>query len=472
MIVAVLVTVGTATWFIVWSTTKSDDRALERQTRLVSHILAKEHEYLGDQLADISPWDDAVYALEDGIDIDWVDDNLGADFYENYGHNRLYVLDPDLKPIYAMRDGGKTDLSAYAADNAVLTPMARKLLTPEMQSTIDAFENGFGYVPTVTDIAIVEGKAALVGVTPILGESGDVVVPPGKSFYHIAVRFLDQSLATELMEEYLIEGARFSSDASLNPGESVFPLTNQAGETVAWFKWMPDRPGAQILAETAPAMAGALGVGGMIILLLMRRLSRSSTELELARADAQYRALHDPLTGLANRAGFQDRLAQAVASLDQSKAKIALLALDLDRFKQINDTLGHESGDALLQQVAQRLQSVSRDGDTIARLGGDEFAIIQSSITSVKEAESLSDRIIATVSEPYSVLGAQAKIGVSIGIATAATASDSDDITARADFALYEAKEAGRNRYRVFEEKRDSEERLGLPIPANDSKVA
>lgn len=472
VIVAVLVTVGTAAGFIVWSTAKSDDRALERQTRLVAHILSHEHQYLAAELGDISPWDDAVFALGDEIDLEWINDNLGAGFYESYGHNRLYVLSPDLKPIYAMREGGRADASSYEADAAALTPMVQKFLAPEMLSAIDAFENGFGDVPTMTDMVVVEGKAALVGITPILGASDDVVVPPGQAYYQIAVRFLDEALATELMEEYLIEGARFSSDALPNHGEAAFALQNTAGETIAWFNWLPERPGAQILTETAPAMVGALIVSGLVILLLMRRLSRSSSELENARAEAQYRALHDSLTGLANRAGFQERLAQMIAGLGRGHKSIALLALDLDKFKQVNDTLGHEGGDTLLQEVGRRLKGLVRETDTVARLGGDEFAIIQSDIKGAQDPAKLSERIIATVSEPYMVRGAQAKVGVSIGIATANSEQDGTDLLSRADFALYEAKDAGRNCYRIFEQRRDDGNVVTLPTPANDSRVA
>ena len=219
-------------------------------------------------------------------------------------------------------------------------------------------------------------------------------------------------------------------------------------------------------------MVGALLVGGLIILLLMRRLQRSSAELETARAEAHHRALHDPLTGLANRAGFQERLGQAIAALARGQSPIALLALDLDKFKQVNDTLGHESGDQLLQQVAQRLKPLLRENDTVARLGGDEFAIIQTGVKNVNDSKVLSDRIIAKVSEPYSLSGAQAKIGVSIGIALANETRDGNDLSARADFALYEAKDAGRNQYKVFDERRDDGVVLSLPLPANANKVA
>ena len=472
VILAVLLTVGAAAGFVIWSTTNSDERTLQRQTRLVGHILTTERDYIAEELADVSPWDDAVNALEPRIDPEWIDENLGAGFYESYEHHRIYVLDPQLRPVYAMRDGGAAPRESFEASGDTIRGLIAGLQTVEARSAMDAFENGFGYVPTVSDLAIIEGRPAFVGAIPILGQSEDVVVKPDRAFFHVAVRFLDDTLAKELMEEYLIEGARFGADATVASGESSLELRNKAGEIVAWFKWLPDRPGTQILSETAPSMIAALLVGGLVIVLLMRRLQRSSSELELARAEAQHRALHDPLTGLANRAGFQERLSQAIAALGRGRSPIAFLALDLDKFKQVNDTLGHESGDQLLQQVAERLRPLVRETDTIARLGGDEFAIIQTDVKSIRDSEALSERIIAKVSEPYALMGAQARIGVSIGLAMARDEKDGKDLAARADFALYEAKDAGRNCYRVFDETRSGDTVLSLPLPANANKVA
>lgn len=471
VLVAVLVAVGTASSFVVWSTTRSDDSALARQSRLVSHILGKEREYLSDYQSDISPWDDVIDAIEGGIDIEWVSENLGADFYENYATHRIYLLDPDMRPRFAMRDGGNAAVSSFAGDSETILKLARKLRTDESLSAISAFENGFGSVPAVSDFAVIEGRPALVGVIPLLGESEDVKVPPGKAFTHVAIRFLDDALAKELMDAYLIEGAHFSTDGTLGAGEDALPLRDADGNTVAWFKWLPDRPGAQILSETAPAMVGALLAGGLVVLLLLLRLRKSSNDLEAARAEAHHRALHDPLTGLANRAGFQERLAQALSGLGRGRSPIALLALDLDRFKQVNDTLGHDAGDQLLRQVAERLQPLVRDTDTIARLGGDEFAIIQTDLKTEHDSVSLSQRIIARVSEPYALQGGEARIGVSIGVALAATPSEASDLPARADFALYEAKDGGRNDYRIFGTVRPADP-VEMPAPANTNRVA
>jgi diguanylate cyclase (GGDEF)-like protein len=469
VVVAVAVTLGTAAAFIVWSTTKSNERALERQTRLVSHILEQSQEAIGAELMDITLWDDAVEAL-DSADWDWVDESLGANFYGLFGHSRIYVLGPDLQPIYAMRDGGKADISSFEADREVLGALAAHHRTVEGASAIAAHNNGFGEVPVVRDIAVVEGRAAIVGAVPILAES--YVVPAGEEHFEVAVRFLDDAVADELMQQYLIEGARFDSDSTTAEGESTLPLRNAAGETVAWFKWRPDAPGAQILAETAPAMGIVLLAAALIIFLLMQRLRRSSAELEAARAEAQHRALHDPLTGLANRAGFGEAMEQAARSLAGGKGPVALLMLDLDKFKQVNDTLGHEAGDLLLQQVAQRLKPLLRDTDLLARLGGDEFAIVQSAVTAPNDARALSERIVSRIAEPFNLEGSDARIGVSVGIAIAHDATDAAELPARADFALYEAKDAGRNQYRMFGDRDGGGDIIQMPRAANANRVA
>lgn len=464
VIVAIAVTLGTAAGFIVWSTAKSDERALERQTRLVSHILEREREAIRTELLDVTLWDEAVEALDRG-DIDWIDESLGAYFYDLHDHNRIYVLDAQMTPVYAMLDGGRADIASYAPNREIIASLAAQHRTVEGASAIAASDNGFGDVPVASDLALVEGRAAIVGIVPLLAET--YAVEPGEEGFVAAIRFLDEAVANELMEEYLIEGARFDSALSVADGEAALPLANAKGETVAWFKWRPDRPGAQILAETGPAMLGLLAALGIVIFLLMQQLRRSSAELEAARTEAQHRALHDPLTGLPNRAGFHERLAEAIANLGRGRDPVALLALDLDRFKQVNDTLGHEAGDLLLKKVAERLTPLLRDTDMLARLGGDEFAVIQSAIKTVSDAKTLSQRIISRVSEPFDLDGEVARIGVSVGIAVAAAPEDGAELPARADFALYEAKDAGRNQYRLF-----GEPGTVVPLPANANKVA
>ncbi len=177
----------------------------------------------------------------------------------------------------------------------------------------------------------------------------------------------------------------------------------------------------------------------------------------LARADA--------LTGLANRITFNDRLRQAFAAAQRGAHPFAVLYLDLDRFKEINDTRGHSTGDRLLQQVGRRLQRATRAIDVVARLGGDEFAIVQAEIVDSASAGTLADKVIEVVSAPYEVDGGQLHIGVSIGIALYASDSlNPDALLAQADEALYRAKRAGRGRYRFHSDQIDQETRVQLVL--------
>ncbi len=162
-------------------------------------------------------------------------------------------------------------------------------------------------------------------------------------------------------------------------------------------------------------------------------------------------ARHDALTGLPNRALFHDRLKEAVARSRRGEP-CAVLYLDLDHFKAVNDTLGHPVGDALLREVTERLGQQVREVDTVARLGGDEFAIIQSSVDQPGGATTLAKRLVEAISQPYDFNGNQVIIGTSIGIAVVpGDGQDPDELMKNADMALYRAKGDGRGRYRFFE---------------------
>jgi diguanylate cyclase (GGDEF)-like protein len=162
-------------------------------------------------------------------------------------------------------------------------------------------------------------------------------------------------------------------------------------------------------------------------------------------------AHHDNLTQLANRLSFQERLDKALAAARCDDQGFALLYLDLDGFKAVNDTRGHDIGDKLLIAVAHRLRSNLREGDTVARMGGDEFAIIQSSGNQPAAATALAQRLLTAMAQPFEVEGQCSAIGISIGIAVYPTdGEDPDTLLRNADTALYRAKEAGRNTFRQF----------------------
>ena len=177
------------------------------------------------------------------------------------------------------------------------------------------------------------------------------------------------------------------------------------------------------------------------------------TERALNEKKIAYLAQHDLLTGLANRALFSEKLEEAAKRLKRHGTNFTVLMLDLDKFKAVNDTLGHPAGDQLLVEVARRLQSSLRDTDVVARLGGDEFAIIQENEKNQSDgAMALARKIIALIEQPFDIHGHRVGVGTSIGIAFAPEhGSDAETLLQKADVALYAAKSGGRNDFCVFQ---------------------
>jgi diguanylate cyclase (GGDEF)-like protein len=167
-------------------------------------------------------------------------------------------------------------------------------------------------------------------------------------------------------------------------------------------------------------------------------------------------AQSDDLTGLCLRKGFMAALELALKAAQEGDEAVAVLCIDLDRFKMINDTLGHGIGDQLLKKVADRLRKVSRKDDVAARLGGDEFVILQRGIRSPQDAEQLAERLVDLVGRTYVLNGHTVNIGISVGVALSSPSTQPRDLVRNADLALYEAKRAGRGRYRFFEQGMDT----------------
>jgi diguanylate cyclase (GGDEF)-like protein len=186
-----------------------------------------------------------------------------------------------------------------------------------------------------------------------------------------------------------------------------------------------------------------------------RRVSQGllvdTTDQKMLEAQLLHDALHDPLTGLANRVLFADHVERALASRRRGRTKVALLFLDLDDFKVINDTLGHRAGDRLLIEVARRLTEATRDGDIAARQGGDEFTVLLDRVHGVDDAVASAERLAASLGQPIELEGLNISITVSVGIALASDENAADDLLAHADAAMYAAKAQGKARYAVFD---------------------
>jgi diguanylate cyclase (GGDEF)-like protein len=219
------------------------------------------------------------------------------------------------------------------------------------------------------------------------------------------------------------------------------------------------------------AAAGSIGVvlltallGWMGWQLAQSRLREGETKLAHAQR-VEYLAYHDGLTGLPNRSMFSKQLSQSISEARRYNRRLAVAFLDLDRFKQINDTLGHEAGDQLLREVAIRLRECVRDSDTVARLGGDEFVVLLPELTDGHCAESVAQKILHAIAKSYNLMGQEFRVTASIGISTfPQDGEDEQTLTKNADIAMYQAKAEGKNNFQFYSEKLNSNslERLAL----------
>ena len=182
------------------------------------------------------------------------------------------------------------------------------------------------------------------------------------------------------------------------------------------------------------------------------QLKKEIVQREKSEAESKYLAYHDALTGLGNRVLFREGLSRAIESIPVTSGKLAILFIDLDGFKSVNDTLGHSVGDTLLKVIASRLRDLITDQDFIARLGGDEFAILQVGQEQPNASSLLATRIIKTISQVCDVDGHEVTVGASIGITfSSSNKDDSEELLRNADLAMYRAKSDGRGSFRFFD---------------------
>jgi diguanylate cyclase (GGDEF)-like protein/PAS domain S-box-containing protein len=189
-------------------------------------------------------------------------------------------------------------------------------------------------------------------------------------------------------------------------------------------------------------------IGGLVLNI------RDVTDRKALEQQLRHQATHDPLTKLANRTRFSDRLQAALARAERLGHRIGILFMDLDNFKGVNDSLGHSAGDRLLTGVAERIERCLRPGDTVARLGGDEFAILLDAVSSADDATRVVDRIFRALEEPFTLEGKEISVRASVGIAVSGlpdTTPDADALLRDADVAMYVAKSHGKGCYEVFE---------------------
>ena len=433
--------------FLLWSAGEIDADALQRQTQRVRAAVRSQLEIVPNEQKSVTSWDEALSAVRSRDQV-WLRANIGRWMYDYFGHDESYILSTEDKTVYAAIRGRTAESDAFEKHRTLLQP-----LLDELRSSISA-----GYVDApagIADYVLIDAVPAIVSITPIVSDSGNIAQRAGREALLVSI-IHEARLRERLNDDNMTEQGRFTTVKASSPAHASFGIQGRYGRLVAFFEWEPYRPGNDLLVRTAPVMGLAIAVVALLMALLILRLRRALDALEHERRDAERLANQDPLTGLPNRLSFDRELDARLDTQGLRDAPLALLMLDLDRFKQVNDTLGHHAGDELIRAVGDRLRQLVEPGDVLARLGGDEFAILHYCYSGSVGVSALADRIVEAIARPFRVQGAEAFVGVSIGIVIAgASERDSSELSRKADIALYEAKSAGRNRAAVYEETMD-----------------
>ncbi len=445
------------TMAVFWAVERIDTRALLDEQRYIAAGLAARQQRIGSEQDSAAVWDDAVINLRQDNQA-WIADNLTAWMSGFFGHDRIYVMAPDGTVKAAASAGETTEATLDRRDNAV-TAMERSFRRRLAQAAAGLADS----TPAIADMGMSEavrlddGALAFVSFRPIIPTTDAVRQAPGTEYLHVSVVLLAGKMIEELGEQADLPDLRVAGPAK---GWAALPVRDNADRIIGHVVWSPRKPAMILLRETAPATIGLVLLGALSTAGLLIWLRRTTARLDESRARIAFLAFHDPLTGVANRALFERRLKEALNYEHLASAKVALVSIDLDKFKEINDTLGHAAGDRLIKLVARRLSLTLPEEATLTRLGGDEFALVHPGIVSEGHARFLCETLLDNLRDPFVVSGQQINVTVSIGAALEA----GNDITPeemmhRADMALYAAKAAGRNCFQLYEPSMDEARR-------------
>lgn len=447
---------------LYWTTQEADRVAYERQDHLFERVISDLRGQIAHDQESVTVWDDAVVAVRDG-DEAWIEWNLGIWMQEYFDHNALFVLSPDNRLLHQFI----LDDPQYAVDydkaKGTILHLAETLRTRMRENGGKLEAGAYLQTPGAVDVALIDGRPTVVSVKALVSDSGDIAQVPGSEFIFVSVRYLDGKFLAETERKFLFDGLRFSVTDQSREKEASNRLVDMTGQTIGYFFWSPYRPGSAVFSYLLPMLAAL----GLLLLLLIvffgLQLRLRYRKQRLAERQMYHMARHDSLTGLPNRSCFNDAVDEFLHRLEYEPRRadqpsgIALLFIDLDHFKQINDTMGHPGGDAMIRAVAGRLRANVPTGSIIARVGGDEFTLLLTGLRDISDAEAFCDSLSEAGHAPVEVNGRLIPISMSIGIAFDADGGlGRDELIRRADVALYRAKANGRNCHVAFDPEMDA----------------
>jgi diguanylate cyclase (GGDEF)-like protein len=445
---------------VLTSAQRADEVALSREQQLIQQAITEQGERVLREVESGAATARAAEMIRDRYDAAWVDKH-GNWLERYYGHDIVVVADGDDRIEYKLARAAGAGLSDEELHRQLASSIG--LLRGRLAGLPDriiAVTAGPDLERPGRSIALIQrfdGRPAIIAAVAV-GSDGELANGNAGAPIVVAVKYIDDAMLKEISSLLQLTDLRRIDRPSQINGERITELADGAGRAIAAFAWKPARPGGQIVGSVLPFIVVALGGFAVLVGLMLRYMRRTADEIEAGESQLRHLALHDPVCGLPNRIYFGERLERVINAVRQGGPTAAVFYIDLDHFKDVNDTLGHPIGDALILNVTQRLSRIMRSEDLVARLGGDEFAIITTCASDSYSLQAIAGRIIAAVCAPYLISGHNIIIGASIGIAVIdRRARDSADILRYADMALYRAKNEGRNRACIYDAAMDAD---------------
>jgi diguanylate cyclase (GGDEF)-like protein len=448
---------------VLSSAERADEVAIEHEKSLFSRALTNSGERVLREVETIVGSEDAVAHIRDAFDQRWAEQHVARPLQRNFDQDYVLIFDGDDKPLLSMSRGGlaasslfndtRNDLPgllAYMRGRAPDLPDAIRL-DEQSPLAVGAHLHAVVVRPFMNRPAIIAAATigSLSNISAELNRPGPIV---------LSVRFIGARVLADVASRLCLTHLREVGAGETPPGDYVYALTDPRGVTIAHFAWTPKQPGAEIVSSVVPFVTVALAGFALLAAFVLRYMRRTAAAIVAGEARLRHLAMHDPLCGLPNRIFFSERLEALLEEVGAGSTPAAVFYIDLDHFKDVNDTLGHHVGDELIRNVTLRLSHTLRAGDLVARLGGDEFAVISSIGDDHDKMLAMAQRVIAALCAPYAINKQNIVIGASIGIAVIDDKSGAAaDIMRYADIALYRAKNEGRNRACIYDAAMDAE---------------
>ena len=429
-----------------------DDRSRQTTAGALKTFLGQ----LGATLNDYAAWDDAASYSYSNDGMDWMKSNFGEMSENSALFDVALVVDSRRNAVLAYRDG--KPMTVPVAE--FFEPALWRLMDEAMASS--EIPEARGFVRTKKGIAA-------TGVALIRPKTGALDQPAENRRYLVFARHLDDQIPA-LGQTYVIKGLHLA--ASDDTAENYIAVWDPDGKVLAKLAWPSRAPGDLSYTEIRSKVVAAIGLFGFLLatifaigLMEMRRL-RSDEEA------ARQLALTDRLSGLLNRAGLFKSLEGMIEEAKATKSDVALLYLDLDGFKEVNDAYGHGCGDDLIRSVSAGFRCLIAGDAVLTRVGGDEFAIAFVRKNCDATAQSLAETILNFFGEPFQIGERLVTVGTSIGIASSQIGTISgEELVRRADVAMYKSKESGRGRFFFYDASMDNDREMILTIEAQLRKA-